>query len=82
MAVHQPDLAVLLCQVLHHHVKQWLHHDRNQHMSGRAYRQHALAEMSNSATFDYRSATHAWSLCPSLLACCMHMEYYIHTQIC
>lgn len=56
-----PDLAALLCQVPHHQVKQWLHHDRNQHMSGRAYRAHALAELSNSATFNYRSGISAHS---------------------
>ncbi len=55
----EPEMAALPCQVPHHHVKQWLHHDRNQHMSGRAYRQHALAELSNSATFDYRSVPDA-----------------------
>ena len=44
-------------------------------MSGRAYRQHALAEMSNSATFDYRSATYAWNLCQAflLVACTLRV---------
>ena len=41
-------------QVPHHQVKQWLHHGRNEHMSAKAYRAHALAELANSATFNYR----------------------------
>ena len=47
----------MLClarQVPHHQVKQWLHHGRNEHMSANAYRAHALAELANSATFNYR----------------------------
>ena len=44
----------LACQVQHHEVKQWLHHGRNEHMSAKAYRAHALAELASSATFNYR----------------------------
>ena len=63
----------MLClarQVPHHEVKQWLHHGRNEHMSAKAYRAHALAELANSATFNYRCDTDAALLdvlnsCPS-----------------
>ena len=64
----------LLClarQVPHHQVKQWLHHGRNEHMSAKAYRAHALAELASSATFNYRCDTDAVPVetlngCPSV----------------
>lgn len=49
--------GVCVCQVSHQGVRRWLHHHRNEHMSGRAYRDHALAELSSIPSFDFRCAS-------------------------
>ena len=56
-------MLCLACQVPHHQVKQWLHHGRNEHMSAKAYRAHALAELASSATFNYRFDADACAHC-------------------
>ncbi len=44
-------------QVSHQGVRHWLHHHRNEHMSARAYRAHALAELSSIPSFNSRCAS-------------------------